>query len=776
MNSSIVQLLASEKLNDDNYAAWKSNLNTILVVDDLRFFLTEECPQTPASNTNRARLEAYDRWIKANEKARVYILASMSDVLAKKHESLATPKEIMDSLKGMFGQPEWFLRHEAIKYIYTKRMKEGTFVREHVPDMMMHFNIAEINRGAIDEANQVSFILESLLKSFIPFQTNASLNKIEFNLTILLNELQLFQNLTKGKGKEVEANVATIKGKFRKGSFSKSKVGHSKSNKKIEKKEKGKTPKQNKGKKTEKKWTNTELGSSTSGVRLKKTGERKPRTQFSRPEARTSRNSTHTPGMLLDMFCQGIGRDASSLQRELRCDPKRSKRWPMLRMRGERSYGVRNHWKSTCNERNRLSSRTFDVRHKITQARTPRTSTHTPGMLPNTFSQGIGREASLLEGELSKRNRLSSRNSGVRPKKMDSVFSSWSKTWSQTVSSLYFLLVISLLIFGAHTPRTSTHTLDMLPDMFSQGIGREASSLEGELRCDPKWYKRWPMLQTSGELSSGVRNNWKRTCSERNRLGSRTSNVCPKKTLARMPQTQFPRPRTLTHTPGMLPDTFSQGIGREASSLEGELKCNRKRSNRWPMLPTSGEHSSGRKASSLEGELRYDPKWSKRWPMLPTSGERSSGVRNHWKCTCSEGNMLSSRTFGNLPKKTGARKPQIQFSHAGVKSGHPTVSSLLLRIICLLMFGAPNPTNSTHTPDMLSHTLSYGIGREASSLEEELWCDPKRSKSWLMLQTSGGRSSDVRNHWKCTCNERNKLMSRTSGVRPRKTQARIPHT
>ncbi|XP_050940338.1 uncharacterized protein LOC127149133, partial [Cucumis melo] len=160
MNSSIVQLLASEKLNDDNYAAWKSNLNTILVVDDLRFFLTEECPQTPASNTNRARLEAYDRWIKANEKARVYILASMSDVLAKKHESLATPKEIMDSLKGMFGQPEWFLRHEAIKYIYTKRMKEGTFVREHVPDMMMHFNIAEINRGAIDEANQVSFILE----------------------------------------------------------------------------------------------------------------------------------------------------------------------------------------------------------------------------------------------------------------------------------------------------------------------------------------------------------------------------------------------------------------------------------------------------------------------------------------------------------------------------------------------------------------------------------------------------------------------------------------
>ncbi|TYK18765.1 gag/pol protein [Cucumis melo var. makuwa] len=78
----------------------------------------------------------------------------MSDVLAKKHESLATAKEIMDSLKGMFGQSEWSLRHEAIKYIYTKRMKEGTSVREHVLDTLMDFNIAEVNGGAIDEANQ----------------------------------------------------------------------------------------------------------------------------------------------------------------------------------------------------------------------------------------------------------------------------------------------------------------------------------------------------------------------------------------------------------------------------------------------------------------------------------------------------------------------------------------------------------------------------------------------------------------------------------------------
>ncbi|KAA0061307.1 gag/pol protein [Cucumis melo var. makuwa] len=78
----------------------------------------------------------------------------MSDVLAKKHEFLATTKEIMDSLKGMFGQREWSLKHKAVKYIHSKRMKEGTSVREHVLDMMTHFNIAEVNGGAIDDANQ----------------------------------------------------------------------------------------------------------------------------------------------------------------------------------------------------------------------------------------------------------------------------------------------------------------------------------------------------------------------------------------------------------------------------------------------------------------------------------------------------------------------------------------------------------------------------------------------------------------------------------------------
>ncbi|KAA0063188.1 gag/pol protein [Cucumis melo var. makuwa] len=160
---------------------------------------------TEDNSIGATNIEAYDHWVKANEKARVYILANISDVLAKKHESLAMAREIMDSLREMFVQPSWSLKHEAIKYIYTKRMKEETSVREHVLDMMMHFNIAEVNDGPIDEANQ---------------------------------------NLTMGKEKEVEENVVSTEKEFIGGSSSKTKVRTSQ----MKKKGKEKTPKNSKGK------------------------------------------------------------------------------------------------------------------------------------------------------------------------------------------------------------------------------------------------------------------------------------------------------------------------------------------------------------------------------------------------------------------------------------------------------------------------------------------------------------------------------------------------
>ncbi|TYK18558.1 gag/pol protein [Cucumis melo var. makuwa] len=46
----------------------------------------EECPPFPTQNAFQSVRDAYDCWTKANDKAWIYTLASLSDILSKKHE------------------------------------------------------------------------------------------------------------------------------------------------------------------------------------------------------------------------------------------------------------------------------------------------------------------------------------------------------------------------------------------------------------------------------------------------------------------------------------------------------------------------------------------------------------------------------------------------------------------------------------------------------------------------------------------------------------------
>ena len=49
----IIALLANEKLTGDNFIKWKSNMNIVLVSEDYKFVLMEECPPQPAANATR---------------------------------------------------------------------------------------------------------------------------------------------------------------------------------------------------------------------------------------------------------------------------------------------------------------------------------------------------------------------------------------------------------------------------------------------------------------------------------------------------------------------------------------------------------------------------------------------------------------------------------------------------------------------------------------------------------------------------------------------------
>ena len=72
--------------------------------------------------------------------------------------------------------------------------------------MIDHLHNAKLNAAMIDTKTQLSIILQSLPSKFQQFKNNYVMNKVSYNLTQLLNELQAFESVNDRKGSE--ANVA----------------------------------------------------------------------------------------------------------------------------------------------------------------------------------------------------------------------------------------------------------------------------------------------------------------------------------------------------------------------------------------------------------------------------------------------------------------------------------------------------------------------------------------------------------------------------------------
>ena len=104
MSNPIIALLSKDVLTGDNFQKWKSNLNIVLVGENIRYILNVPKPLIPNNNATRQVKAEFDQWVASNNKAIAYMLASMSDVLRAKFENQESVVEILDSLQEMFGQ------------------------------------------------------------------------------------------------------------------------------------------------------------------------------------------------------------------------------------------------------------------------------------------------------------------------------------------------------------------------------------------------------------------------------------------------------------------------------------------------------------------------------------------------------------------------------------------------------------------------------------------------------------------------------------------------
>lgn len=87
-----------------NYVDWKRNLTIVLTAEKLNHVLTTDPPALPGVNATYEQREAARKWHEADDVAKCYILASVTNVLQKQHGGVLIAKDMMVNLKEMFGE------------------------------------------------------------------------------------------------------------------------------------------------------------------------------------------------------------------------------------------------------------------------------------------------------------------------------------------------------------------------------------------------------------------------------------------------------------------------------------------------------------------------------------------------------------------------------------------------------------------------------------------------------------------------------------------------
>ena len=129
----------------------------------------------------------------------MYILASLNEVLQSQHQSMSTSSAMLLSLQEMFGVQSRLAKQMVMKQIMNTRMSEGTPVRDHMIKMIRLFSELGDLGADIGWETQNNMVLETLPPSFNHFKLNYYMNKLEWSLTELVQQIQIAKTIVKGQ-------------------------------------------------------------------------------------------------------------------------------------------------------------------------------------------------------------------------------------------------------------------------------------------------------------------------------------------------------------------------------------------------------------------------------------------------------------------------------------------------------------------------------------------------------------------------------------------------
>ncbi|KAK1591530.1 hypothetical protein Q3G72_009150 [Acer saccharum] len=214
MTPSLMNILKDSTLTGDNYVTWKRKIGLLLQSEKHKFVLTTPKPPAPNNESSIMYRDEYEQWKTSNDMAKCYIMATIFDVLQQQHEGMESAADIMMSLEEMFAMKSKTTKREAVTAFMNLRMKLGQAVKDHMMKVIAHLNIAELHGAEIDGETKIDMVVNSLSDSFDQFKLDYTLNKKEYTLQGLMQDVQSVEKiLVKGKGQEIHmvGKVATVK-------------------------------------------------------------------------------------------------------------------------------------------------------------------------------------------------------------------------------------------------------------------------------------------------------------------------------------------------------------------------------------------------------------------------------------------------------------------------------------------------------------------------------------------------------------------------------------
>ncbi|KAL1194229.1 hypothetical protein V5N11_035193 [Cardamine amara subsp. amara] len=191
---SLRSVLEKDKLNGSNFLDWYRNLRIVLKQERKDYVLEKVLPEKLRSNASHAVYDAWNKHYNDVVDVRCPMLATMNSDLQKQYENVASPIEIITSLKAMFREQARTERYRTVKSLVERKLPKDAPVSPHVIKMMGYIDNLRRLDCPISQELATDIILQSLPLSYDQFVVNYNMNYLTKTLTELHGLLKTAEN------------------------------------------------------------------------------------------------------------------------------------------------------------------------------------------------------------------------------------------------------------------------------------------------------------------------------------------------------------------------------------------------------------------------------------------------------------------------------------------------------------------------------------------------------------------------------------------------------